>query len=157
MVKKTGTKGPRKPRKIVSYATGQTKFAPGRLYRTMKKRNYATRVSKSSMYFLAGVLDTLVEEMILGMNEKDRVAKMTKTERERKRFTPRDFMRLTAIGDDFKSIFALGNFIIPSGGTLENVHPQLLPKKPKPRPKPPAGSSAAKKAATRKRRAARKK
>ncbi|MBN3322668.1 H2AX protein, partial [Atractosteus spatula] len=119
-----GKKAPSKVKtevKTRSARAGLT-FPVGRLFRLLKRGNYAHRIGSGAPVYLAAVLEYLTAEVLelSGNASKDN---------KKQRIVPRHIQ--LAVRNDEELNRLLGEVTIAEGGVLPNIQAQLLPKKTK--------------------------
>ncbi|KFQ08140.1 Histone H2AX, partial [Leptosomus discolor] len=107
------------PRKTKSAKAG-LQFPVGRVYRLLKRGNYAHRISLAAAIYLAAVLEYLNVEIL-------ELAGNAARENKKARILPRHIQLAVRNDDELNRLFAC--VTIAQGGVLPNVLPELLPKK----------------------------
>ncbi|XP_009501274.1 histone H2A-beta, sperm [Phalacrocorax carbo] len=95
-------------------------FPVGRVYRFLKRGNYADRISPGAAIYLAAVLEYLTAEIL-------ELAGNAAQENKKSRILPRHIQLAARNDDELNELFS--SVTIPQGGVLPNIVPELLPKK----------------------------
>ncbi|NXI55297.1 H2A1 protein, partial [Chloroceryle aenea] len=106
------------PKKNKSARAG-LQFPVGRVYRLLKRGNYADRISPAAAIYLAAVLEYLSAEVLELAGNAARANKRT-------RIVPRHILLAVRSDDELNKLFSC--VTIPQGGVVPNVLSQLLPK-----------------------------
>ncbi|XP_066562412.1 H2A histone family member 1a like [Amia ocellicauda] len=116
--KKVASKA-RAPAKTRSARAG-LQFPVGRVFRLLKKGNYAARIGSGAGVYLAAVLEYLTAEVLELSGNASR-------DNKKKRILPRHIQ--LAVRNDEELNKLLGEVTIAEGGVLPNIQAVLLPKK----------------------------
>ncbi|KFP62486.1 Histone H2AX, partial [Cariama cristata] len=92
-------------------------FPAGRVYRLLKRGNYAHRIGPGAAIYLAAVLEYLRAEILA----------LAAWENKKARILPRHIQLAVRNDDELNKLFSC--VTIAQGGVLPNVLPELLPKK----------------------------
>nr|XP_009501275.1 PREDICTED: late histone H2A.1-like [Phalacrocorax carbo] len=95
-------------------------FPVGRVYRLLKRGNYADRIGPGAATGLAAVLEYLTAEIL-------ELAGNAAQENKKSRILPRHIQLAARNDDELNKLFS--SVTIPQGGVLPNILSQLLPKK----------------------------
>ncbi|NWW96472.1 H2A protein, partial [Rhynochetos jubatus] len=95
-------------------------FPVGRVYRLLKRGNYADRVSPGAAIYLAAVLEYLSAEIL-------ELAGNAARENKKSRILPRHIQLAVRNDDELNKLFSC--VTIAQGGVMPNILSQLLPKK----------------------------
>ncbi|KFP16129.1 Histone H2A type 1, partial [Egretta garzetta] len=95
-------------------------FPVGRVYRLLKRGNYAKRIGLGAAIYLVAVLEYLSMEIL-------ELAGDTARENKKARIGPRHIQLAVRNDDELNKL--LSCVTIAQGGVLPNVLPELLPKK----------------------------
>ncbi|XP_010022375.1 PREDICTED: histone H2A-beta, sperm-like [Nestor notabilis] len=117
MGKKT-TKFHLDPKKSKSAKAG-LHFPVGRIYRLLKRGNYADRIGTGAAVYLAAVLEYLSSEIL-------ELAGKAAREKKKTRILPRHIQLAVRNDDELNKL--LSCVTIAQGGVLPNVLPELIPK-----------------------------
>ncbi|NXS46648.1 H2A1 protein, partial [Balaeniceps rex] len=107
------------PKKTKSAKAG-LQFPVGRVYRLLKRGNYADRIGPGAAIYLAAVLEYLSAEIL-------ELAGNAARENKKARILPRHIQLAVRNDDELNKLFSC--VTIAQGGVLPNVLPELLPKK----------------------------
>ncbi|NWW96476.1 H2AX protein, partial [Rhynochetos jubatus] len=107
------------PKKTKSAKAG-LHFPVGRIYRILKRGNYADRIGLGAAIYLAAVLEYLSAEIL-------ELAGNAARENKKSRVLPRHIQLAVRNDDELNKLFSC--VTIAQGGVLPNAHPELLPKK----------------------------
>ncbi|XP_028655740.1 late histone H2A.2.2-like [Erpetoichthys calabaricus] len=97
-------------------------FPVGRIYRLLRKGNYAERIGSGAPVYLAAVLEYLTAEVL-------ELSGNAARDNKKMRIMPRHIQ--LAVRNDEELNRLLGGVTIAEGGVLPNIQAQLLPKKTK--------------------------
>jgi histone H2A len=131
------SKGKKKKKPRTRSNRAGLQFPVGRVERYLRKGRYAPRIGADAPVYLAAVMQYLTAEVLELAGSEAEVD-------NRKRITPRHVTLAIRYDEELNKIF--GEAMIPSGGTIPDIHKVLLPKdkkkkktpkakKPKPKPK----------------------
>ncbi|NXL18572.1 H2A protein, partial [Setophaga kirtlandii] len=95
-------------------------FPVGRVYRLLRRGNYAGRIGSGAAIFLAAVMEYLTAEVL-------ELAGNAAHENRKTRILPRHIQ--LAVRNDYELNKLFACVTIPQGGVLPNILSQLLPKK----------------------------
>ncbi|XP_060619810.2 histone H2A-IV-like isoform X2 [Anolis sagrei] len=95
------------------------RFPVARIYRFLRKGNYAERVGAGAPVYLAAVLEYLTSEIL-------ELAGNVARDGGRKRITPRSVMVAIRLDQEINKVLA--KVTIAQGGVLPGVQPAILPK-----------------------------
>ncbi|NWS31657.1 H2AX protein, partial [Polioptila caerulea] len=95
-------------------------FPVGRVYRLLRRGNYADRIASGAAIYLAAVMEYLAAEIL-------ELAGNAAHENKKARILPRYIQLAMRNDDELNKLFAC--VTIPQGGVMPNILPQLLPKK----------------------------
>ncbi|KAL9867443.1 histone H2A-like [Geothlypis trichas] len=95
-------------------------FPVGRVYRLLRRGNYAGRIGSGAAIFLAAVMEYLTAEVL-------ELAGNAAHENRKTRILPRHIQ--LAVRNDYELNELFACVTIPQGGVLPNILSQLLPKK----------------------------
>ncbi|XP_010195746.2 histone H2A-beta, sperm-like [Colius striatus] len=95
-------------------------FPVGRVYRLLKKGNYADRIGPGAAIYLAAVLEYLSAEIL-------ELSGNAARENKKAKITPRHIQLAVRNDDELNSL--LSCVTIAQGGVTPNIHSQLLPRK----------------------------
>ncbi|KFU92470.1 Histone H2A type 1, partial [Chaetura pelagica] len=95
-------------------------FPVGRVYRLLKRGNYANRVGPGAAIYLAAVLEYLSAEIL-------ELAGNAAQENKKTRILPRHIQLAVRNDDELNKLFS--SVTIAEGGVMPNILSQLLPKK----------------------------
>ncbi|NXD64176.1 H2A2 protein, partial [Eolophus roseicapillus] len=95
-------------------------FPVGRIYRLLKRGNYADRIGTSAAIYLAAVLEYLSAEIL-------ELAGNAAREKKKTRILPRHIQLAVRNDDELNKL--LSCVTIAQGGVMPNILSQLLPKK----------------------------
>ncbi|XP_035240741.1 histone H2A-like [Anguilla anguilla] len=115
---KTGGKARTKTKTRSSRAGLQ--FPVGRIYRLLRKGNYAERIGAGAPVYLASVLEYLVAEVL-------ELAGNAARDNKKARIMPRHLQLAVRNDEELNKLF--GGVVIAQGGVLPNIQAVLLPKK----------------------------
>ncbi|NXW16018.1 H2AX protein, partial [Circaetus pectoralis] len=107
------------PKKTKSAKAG-LQFPVGRVYRLLKRGNYADRIGPGAAIYLAAVLEYLSVEIL-------ELAGNVAWENRKARILPRHIQLAVRNDDELNKLFS--SMTIAQGGVLPNVLPNLVPKK----------------------------
>ncbi|NXW58163.1 H2A1 protein, partial [Eurystomus gularis] len=107
------------PKKTKSAKAG-LQFPVGRVYRLLKRGNYAHRIGPGAAIYLASVLEYLTAEIL-------ELAGSAAQENKKTRIMPRHIQLAVRNDEELNKLFSC--VTIAQGGVLPNIHSQLLPKK----------------------------
>ncbi|KFV09153.1 Histone H2A type 1, partial [Pterocles gutturalis] len=107
------------PKKTKSAKAG-LQFPVGRVYRILKRGNYADRIGPGAAIYLAAVLEYLSTEIL-------ELAGNAARENKKSRIMPRYIQLAVRNDDELNKLFSC--VTIAQGGVIPNVLPELLPKK----------------------------
>ncbi|KAF1478324.1 Histone H2A type 1, partial [Pygoscelis antarcticus] len=107
------------PKKTKSAQAG-LQFPVGRVYRLLKRGNYADRIGPGAAIYLAAVLEYLSAEIL-------ELAGNAAHENKKARILPRHIQLAVRSDDELNKL--LSCVTIAQGGVLPNILSQLLPKK----------------------------
>ncbi|NWH28573.1 histone H2A-beta, sperm-like [Grus americana] len=107
------------PKKTRSAKAG-LQFPVGRVYKLLKRGNYADRIGLGAAIYLAAVLEYLSAEIL-------ELAGNAARENKKARILPRHIQLAVRNDDELNKVFSC--VTIAQGGVLPNVLPELLPKK----------------------------
>ncbi|KFQ45305.1 Late histone H2A.L3, partial [Nestor notabilis] len=94
-------------------------FPVGRIYRLLKRGNYADRIGTGAAVYLAAVLEYLSSEIL-------ELAGKAAREKKKTRILPRHIQLAVRNDDELNKL--LSCVTIAQGGVLPNVLPELIPK-----------------------------
>ncbi|NXJ75542.1 H2AL protein, partial [Trogon melanurus] len=95
-------------------------FPVGRVYRFLKRGNYAERIGPGAAIYLAAVLEYLSMEIL-------ELAGNAAQDNKKKRILPRHIQLAVRNDEELNKLFS--GVTIAQGGVLPNIHSQLLPKR----------------------------
>ncbi|KAM6144644.1 histone H2A-like [Phoenicopterus ruber ruber] len=95
-------------------------FPVGRVYRLLKRGNYADRIGPGAAIYLAAVLEYLSAEIL-------ELAGNAARENKKSRILPRHIQLAVRNDDELNKLFS--SVTIAQGGVIPNIFSQLLPKK----------------------------
>ncbi|KFQ08141.1 Late histone H2A.1, partial [Leptosomus discolor] len=95
-------------------------FPVGRVYRLLKRGNYANKIGLGAAIYLAAVLEYLTVEIL-------ELAGDAARENKKARILPRHIQLAVRNDDELNRLFA--RVTIAQGGVMPNINSQLLPKK----------------------------
>ncbi|KFQ18684.1 Histone H2A type 1, partial [Merops nubicus] len=95
-------------------------FPVGRVYRLLRRGNYAARIGAGAAVFLAAVLEYLTAELL-------ELAGNAARENKKTRIIPRHIQLAVRNDEELNKLFCC--VTIAQGGVLPNVLPELVPKK----------------------------
>ncbi|KAM8819814.1 H2A1 protein, partial [Eudromia elegans] len=95
-------------------------FPVGRVYRLLKRGNYAERIGPGAAIYLAAVLEYLSAEIL-------ELAGHAARENKKARILPRHILLAVRNDEELNKLFS--GVTIAQGGVLPNIPSQLLPKK----------------------------
>ncbi|NWI65924.1 H2A1 protein, partial [Todus mexicanus] len=95
-------------------------FPVGRVYRFLKRGNYAERIGPGAAIYLAAVLEYLTAEIL-------ELAGNAARENKKTRIVPRHIQLAVRSDDELNKLFSC--VTIAQGGVMPNILSQLLPKK----------------------------
>ncbi|NXE20051.1 H2A protein, partial [Ardeotis kori] len=95
-------------------------FPVGRIYRLLKRGNYADRVSPGAAIYMAAVLEYLSAEIL-------ELAGNAARENKKARILPRHIQLAVRNDEELNKLFSC--VTIAQGGVMPNILSQLLPKK----------------------------
>ncbi|NXW58160.1 H2AX protein, partial [Eurystomus gularis] len=95
-------------------------FPVGRVYRLLKRGNYAHRIGPGAAIYLAAVLEYLTAEIL-------ELAGSAAQENKKTRIMPRHIQLAVRNDEELNKLFSC--VTIAQGGVLPNVLPELVPKK----------------------------
>ncbi|CAN8196471.1 unnamed protein product [Coccothraustes coccothraustes] len=107
------------PKKSKSARAG-LQFPVGRVYRLLRRGNYADRIGSGAAIYLAAVIEYLTAEIL-------ELAGNAARENRKTRILPRHIQLAVRNDDELNRLFAC--VTIPQGGVIPNILSQLLPKK----------------------------
>ncbi|NXL61006.1 H2AL protein, partial [Chordeiles acutipennis] len=107
------------PTKTKSAKAG-LQFPVGRVYRFLKRGNYADRIGPGAAIYLAAVLEYLSAEIL-------ELAGNAARENKKSRILPRHIQLSVRNDDELNKLFS--SVTIAQGGVMPNIHSELLPKK----------------------------
>uniref|UniRef100_A0A8C0BLZ7 Histone H2A n=1 Tax=Buteo japonicus TaxID=224669 RepID=A0A8C0BLZ7_9AVES len=107
------------PKKTKSAKAG-LQFPVGRVYRLLKRGNYADRIGPGAAIYLAAVLEYLSVEIL-------ELAGNAARENRKARILPRHIQLAVRNDDELNKLFSC--VTIAQGGVMPNILSQLLPKK----------------------------
>ncbi|NXL61010.1 H2A1 protein, partial [Chordeiles acutipennis] len=107
------------PKKTKSAKAG-LQFPVGRVYRFLKRGNYADRIGPGAAIYLAAVLEYLSAEIL-------ELAGNAARENKKSRILPRHIQLAVRNDDELNKLFS--SVTIAQGGVMPNIHSELLPKK----------------------------
>ncbi|XP_010574113.1 PREDICTED: histone H2A, sperm-like [Haliaeetus leucocephalus] len=107
------------PKKTKSAKAG-LQFPVGRVYRLLKRGNYADRIGPGAAIYLAAVLEYLSAEIL-------ELAGNAARENRKARILPRHIQLAVRNDDELNKLFSC--VTIAQGGVLPNILPSLVPKK----------------------------
>ncbi|NXL88113.1 H2AL protein, partial [Alectura lathami] len=107
------------PKKSKSAMAG-LQFPVGRVYRLLKKGNYANRIGPGSAIYLAAVMEYLTAEVL-------ELAGNAARQNKKARILPRHIQLAVRNDEELNRLFS--NVTIAQGGVMPNILSQLLPKK----------------------------
>ncbi|KAM9264963.1 histone H2A-like [Cariama cristata] len=107
------------PKKTKSARAG-LQFPVGRVYRLLKRGNYAHRIGPGAAIYLAAVLEYLSAEIL-------ELAGNAARENKKARILPRHIQLAVRNDDELNKLFSC--VTIAQGGVMPNILSQLLPKK----------------------------
>ncbi|NWS68884.1 H2AX protein, partial [Crotophaga sulcirostris] len=107
-------------RKKTRSAKAGLHFPVGRIYRLLKRGNYAKRTGLGAAIYLAAVLEYLSAEIL-------ELAGNAAQENKKARIMPRHIHLAVRNDDELNKVFSC--VTIAQGGVLPNILPELLPKK----------------------------
>ncbi|XP_008938848.1 PREDICTED: histone H2A-beta, sperm-like [Merops nubicus] len=107
------------PKKTRSARAG-LQFPVGRVYRLLRRGNYAARIGAGAAVFLAAVLEYLTAELL-------ELAGNAARENKKTRIIPRHIQLAVRNDEELNKLFCC--VTIAQGGVLPNVLPELVPKK----------------------------
>ncbi|NXT70593.1 H2A2 protein, partial [Chaetops frenatus] len=92
----------------------------GRVYRLLRRRKYADRITSGAAVYLTAVMEYVVVEIL-------ELAGYAARENKKTRILPRHIQLAVRNDDQLNKFFVCG--MIPQGGVMPNILSQLLPKK----------------------------
>ncbi|KAJ8280602.1 hypothetical protein GJAV_G00056750 [Gymnothorax javanicus] len=95
-------------------------FPVGRIYRLLRKGNYAERIGAGAPVYLAAVLEYLVAEVL-------ELSGNAARDNKKARILPRHLQLAVRNDEELNQLF--GGVTIAQGGVLPNIQAVLLPKK----------------------------
>ncbi|XP_010169908.1 late histone H2A.L3 [Antrostomus carolinensis] len=95
-------------------------FPVGRVYRFLKRGNYADRIGPGAAIYMAAVLEYLSAEIL-------ELAGNAAQENKKSRILPRHIQLAVRNDDELSKLFS--SVTIAQGGVMPNIHSELLPKK----------------------------
>ncbi|XP_036244236.1 histone H2A-beta, sperm-like [Molothrus ater] len=95
-------------------------FPVGRVYRLLRRGNYAGRIGSGAAIYLAAVMEYVTAEVL-------ELAGNAAHENKKTRILPRHIQLAVRNDDELNKLFAC--VTIPQGGVMPNIPSQLLPKK----------------------------
>ncbi|NXS71861.1 H2A1 protein, partial [Pandion haliaetus] len=107
------------PKKTKSAKAG-LQFPVGRVYRLLKRGNYADRIGPGAAVYLAAVLEYLSVEIL-------ELAGNAARENRKARIVPRHIQLAVRNDDELNKLFS--SVTIAQGGVMPNILSQILPKK----------------------------
>ncbi|NXD85478.1 H2A1 protein, partial [Halcyon senegalensis] len=108
------------PLKKNKSARAGLQFPVGRVYRLLKRGNYAERVGPGAAIYLAAVLEYLSAEIL-------ELAGNAARENKKTRIVPRHILLAVRNDDELNKLFSC--VTIAQGGVVPNILSQLLPRK----------------------------
>ncbi|KAM4904548.1 histone H2A-like [Sylvia borin] len=118
--KKAVAGNPGSPSKKRKSVKAGLQFPVGRIYRLLRRGKYAHRIGSAAAIYLAAVMEYMAAEVL-------ELAGNAARENKKTRIMPRHIQLAVSNDDELNKFFSC--VIIPEGGVMPNIHPQLLPKK----------------------------
>ncbi|NXP92859.1 H2AX protein, partial [Passerina amoena] len=111
---------PRSASKKSRSARAGLQFPVGRVYRLLRRGNYAGRIGSGAAIYLAAVMEYVTAEVL-------ELAGNAAHDNRKTRILPRHIQLAVRNDDELSKLFAC--VTIPEGGVMPNILSQLLPKK----------------------------
>ncbi|NWT28381.1 H2AX protein, partial [Cardinalis cardinalis] len=111
---------PRSAFKRSRSARAGLQFPVGRVYRLLRRGNYAGRIGSGAAIYLAAVMEYVTAEVL-------ELAGNAARDNRKTRILPRHIQLAVRNDDELSKLFAC--VTIPQGGVMPNILSQLLPKK----------------------------
>ncbi|NWY93008.1 H2AX protein, partial [Loxia curvirostra] len=118
--KQAAAVSPRSASKKSKSARAGLQFPVGRVYRLLRRGNYADRIGSGAAIYLAAVIEYVTAEIL-------ELAGNAARENRKTRILPRHIQLAVRNDDELNKLLAC--VTIPQGGVMPNILAQLLPKK----------------------------